>query len=782
MPPRASANRNRKGKNPPKKKNNNFQQHALQSDLSSNPSDTLQTIINDLDLSYDSSLGTLQGDAMFSRPLDYKLLAVKKLLEKLISEVEKGIKVDSDLLIKIDSDLKLVGKQQLDDNTSSQSGSTVSGLKDDSLAGLNSSTKDRKRVRDESDDDDIDTNRKSNAQTSTGAANHDTISARKDKTINIDDDEDDNFTGGGEGDDTNGAGDDDHDDDDDDDDEYGTVRPPKTKRRRIIIKTNGERKEITPDFERLNGGKNDTKIKIEHPSKRALDSDDDGEGGSDIEIQSVKRENNGKGTDRFVPSVYEGKEDITFPIEEILKPVEEALNLYDDELNKKTAKSDHEYLKRKYAVEVYPEHDLKDLLPGEIPMTDFSTAKPVTNQIAFTSFQAYTDPFFRNFNDEDLKLLKTKCILSSNLPKDYNEKVTPYEIPKLGALYSDVWYEDDIKSGLIKPDQGTPNFSAKEQMVLNMKNLVEPKGSSSDITNDVLETEYISCGPLTSRLLSALIKDETEDGSGANVGGNSVDLTDDDVVEGTTIAAESSSSSSALADQQGWKSSFINTDYKTLDERLKRELKYIGVFMNVEQTLNDPNFNQDWMESKEDDEISNELRKLQQELKKVQACNIKRKKKLVPLVEEQIAWQEYLSILEDLDKQVEQHYRRRINVTPKKSKKRGPGAHHHHANNKTSNGGDKDDSQHLVTSSSFKSLLEKRSKWITKIGPLFKSQLEMRRMPKESIFKDLNLSENMNDGDEDQEDQEDQEDVDVLGNNNNENGGAPQSENLGDIE
>ncbi|KAH3686114.1 hypothetical protein WICPIJ_002910, partial [Wickerhamomyces pijperi] len=116
-------------------------------------------------------------------------------------------------------------------------------------------------------------------------------------------------------------------------------------------------------------------------------------------------------------------------------------------------------------------------------------------------------------------------------------------------------------------------------------------------------------------------------------------------------------SSSALADQQGWKSSIIKTDYKTLDERLKRELRYIGVYMNVEQMLNEPGFDQDWVQNREDDEIARELRHLQKELKEVQARNIKRKKMIIPIVEEQIAWQEYMSILEDLDKQVEQHYR-----------------------------------------------------------------------------------------------------------------------------
>ncbi|GMF12994.1 unnamed protein product [Ambrosiozyma monospora] len=91
----------------------------------------------------------------------------------------------------------------------------------------------------------------------------------------------------------------------------------------------------------------------------------------------------------------------------MLDPAVEALHLFNDEKAKKEAPNVHEYNKKKFAVAEYPPSDLKDLLPGEIPLTDFSGNKP-SNQIAFTSFQTYVDPFFRNYNDEDLRFLKTK--------------------------------------------------------------------------------------------------------------------------------------------------------------------------------------------------------------------------------------------------------------------------------------------------------------------------------------------------------------------------------------
>ena len=142
---------------------------------------------------------------------------------------------------------------------------------------------------------------------------------------------------------------------------------------------------------------------------------------------------------------------------------------------------------------------------------------------------------------------------------------------------------------------------------------------------------------------------------------------------------------------------------------------------------------------------------------------------IVPVVEEQMAWQEYISILEDLDKQVEQSYRRRISVTPKKSKKKGSSSGSHHSG---SGGGSGSSSGHhdllthqAVANSGFRALLDKREKWIEKIGPLFPSTLEMRRMPKTDIFKDLENvvveddDDNKNDDDEDDEDDEDEEQV-----------------------
>ncbi|QPG74907.1 hypothetical protein FOA43_002245 [Brettanomyces nanus] len=533
----------------------------------------------------------------------------------------------------------------------------------------------------------------------------------------------------------------------DDEDEVGP--PVKRRRRSIILTANGLRREITPNIA---------------DSEEEEEEEETTDGGS---IAKKEAELEDSDDVHFLPSVYAHKPNPNFPIREMLKPAIEQLDLYDDEKAKEESSDEREYLKQKLAVTDFPQSDLKDYLPGEIPTKDLSVNRP-TNQVAFNSFQNYVEPFFRNFTDEDVSFLRQNGVFISHLPKDFDDKRDTFEIPGLGPWYGDVWKEEERISGEMNGEQVlSGNYiseiraSAQKRMDLRMHELTAARGSAEALDNNALEgEEQVSCGPLTSRLLSAIVgeeefvrhkEEEQEQATGIPV---YQDLSNSGGPKG---------SSSELPGERAFQSEYTGTDYKTLDDRLKRELRYIGVYMNVQQTLDDPGFEQDWSQKKEDDEICCEMRKLQKQLKEVQKRNIRRKKVMIPIIEEQIAWQEYMSVLEDLDKQVEQHYRRRINVTPRKSRKRAL----HHKDKDITNDHKEDSINHLVTSASFQSLLAKRAKWIEKIGPLFKSQREMRRMPDESIFKNMN-EEDENDGEEGEDiegdgEDEDDDDDDVLG-------------------
>ncbi|CCF56901.1 hypothetical protein KAFR_0B06050 [Kazachstania africana CBS 2517] len=444
-----------------------------------------------------------------------------------------------------------------------------------------------------------------------------------------------------------------------------------------------------------------------------------------------------------------------------------ALGLYSEEGLESTG---NDYLKKKYHVASYPTNDLKKLLPGELPDMDFSCPKP-TNQIQYNTFLSFVDNFYRDLNDDDTKFLKSKYILPLKLQVDktYDPDVTPFVIPKLGPLYTDTWFKEDS-------NQKKANTSPPP---LNDPTSIFPRKSASDINDFVLETEDVSCGPLVSRLLSAILKEDGNDANNKDVAINatndhslhnnikqentdnlemdSYERTPSESTVHTPISEideqmtkfHNNGTTSNLTTDPGWNLDTINLDYPTFEERLKRELKYVGIYMNMPKDENNPNGDElDWLNGREDDEISAELRELQNSLKNVTVKNQSRKESLLPLLEVQLAWQEYSSILDDLDKQIDQAYIKRVRV-PKKRKK-------HHGLTTVTAGTASQIAQQKAANSSLRALLDKRLRWITKIGPLFREPEVMKRIPEESVFRDM-----------DQEEDEEDEEADVFSPNTN---------------
>jgi hypothetical protein len=66
----------------------------------------------------------------------------------------------------------------------------------------------------------------------------------------------------------------------------------------------------------------------------------------------------------------------------------------------------------------------------------------------------------------------------------------------------------------------------------------------------------------------------------------------------------------------------------------------------------------DW-DSREDDEVCAEMRKLQKELKDQVKINVNRKTKLLKVVEGQLQYEQYKHILDGLDGQVEHGFLKR---------------------------------------------------------------------------------------------------------------------------
>ncbi|EMR10730.1 hypothetical protein PNEG_00880 [Pneumocystis murina B123] len=328
--------------------------------------------------------------------------------------------------------------------------------------------------------------------------------------------------------------------------------------------------------------------------------------------------------------------------------------------------SDPQKLKQYLGVSYFPTVDLSDKLPGEPVNEDFSKVKAPT-QISISTYYAYLDSFYRPFSEEDLLFLK-----------DEEEELTTYMIPPLGIFSENSWASEDL-NGMI-----SSNFSLSSI----------PYGSPDQLTDEHLFTEEISCGPLLERLLSGILKEDV--------------LDEEQKIEEDEKDTDLYNS--------GWKIPTIKLDYHNFEERLKKELKYIGI-------LGDDDIN--W-NNREDDEISSNLRSLQSQLRHQCAINSARKSKLRELVKEHLAYQEYSIILNDLNKQVEQAFLKRSRSIEVK-KKRVIG----------SIGSSDSGLGRIGLSNHIQTLLERRKKWVEKVGSIFTPIEKYTRLPTNTIYDDL---------------------------------------------
>ncbi len=142
-----------------------------------------------------------------------------------------------------------------------------------------------------------------------------------------------------------------------------------------------------------------------------------------------------------------------------------------------------------------------------------------------------------------------------------------------------------------------------------------------------------------------------------------------------------------------------------MDERIKQELRHIG-FLPLEG-----NFEGEY-DGAFDDEVAARLRLLQGRLREHMLVNGARKARLAELVRERMAHQEYQTILEDLDSQVQAAYLKRTRTMGKSKKTKRPGG---------AGGG-----SHFVGGAAgtarpgigdmTKTLMERRRRWIDTIG------------------------------------------------------------------
>lgn len=308
-------------------------------------------------------------------------------------------------------------------------------------------------------------------------------------------------------------------------------------------------------------------------------------------------------------------------------------------------------------------------------------------------------------------------------------------MPRRGKRhYSEVWAEEDGSLGRDTPedDRLSPN---------------QPRGSLDQMDDDIAETDQISSGPVLSRLLSTMrfehraspSEDKTQMNGVVNGNGDS-SLTNCDLPNGISHESgpfdEASSgkvlpSATSLPSSERGPANPPSLTHAQVDERLKAELRHLGFLAPDSEPDYDAHY---------DDETAERLRYLQAELRKTSILNGARKQRVLDMAQEQMAYQEYATILEDLDGQVQQAYLKRTRTLgkSKKNTKRpggaGGGSHAIHGGASADGGVSKPG-----IGDAARQLMNRRAQWEEKIGPLFRGDIRRVRGKGESIFTDADM-------------------------------------------
>jgi transcriptional adapter 3 len=238
--------------------------------------------------------------------------------------------------------------------------------------------------------------------------------------------------------------------------------------------------------------------------------------------------------------------------------------------------------------------------------------------------------------------------------------------------------------------------------------------------------DIVSAGPLAERVLSALVEEKisSEDKDQPDKDGDAVNSLDTN------------------GGGQSWRVAVSKADYASFEERLKGELKYIGLLTLPDDSLGisteDGAIN--W-NNREDDEICQELRKLQKQLRQQSLENDARKMILEKKVEEQLAYQEYATILDDLDKQVGDAFNKRTkSIKAKKKRSIGGAGGGSSAGTQPSGFAGKSIEKPGIGESA-RAIIERRRRWIEKVGPVFRPIEKFIRVPTTqeggNIYEDL---------------------------------------------
>ncbi|KAI0093838.1 histone acetyltransferases subunit 3-domain-containing protein [Irpex rosettiformis] len=258
---------------------------------------------------------------------------------------------------------------------------------------------------------------------------------------------------------------------------------------------------------------------------------------------------------------------------------------------------------------------------------DFSKAKQ-PSQVLITTFYTSIEPWLRPIKEEDIGFLEHT-----------DDKVEPFIMPKLGRHYSEVWEEEDIANyGKALP--GTAAVRSGVTLPGSSSMAPLPRWEPSQLQEKDLLTEERGHGPLTERLVSAMIPMQN--------------ATEWKGVKAAEEAMEGRPGTNGAAAQ----AARDKMNVADLEERVRNVMRFHGFLNEVP----------DYSEAV-DDPIATALRHAQAELRKVVAINKTRRARLAAIARDRLGYQFYLEDREDLDKCISNLY------TKLQKKSEGPKSH-----------------------------------------------------------------------------------------------------------
>ncbi|ORX33921.1 histone acetyltransferases subunit 3-domain-containing protein [Kockovaella imperatae] len=254
---------------------------------------------------------------------------------------------------------------------------------------------------------------------------------------------------------------------------------------------------------------------------------------------------------------------------------------------------------------------------------DYSNVKAPT-QVAFTTFWSGVEPYLREIREDDLAMLNFKA----DAPESY-------EIPPRGRHYTEIWDEEDGLPAGTTPRYPVPNLRqghTASHGALSIPHYVP----SAEMRDENLVDEQRGLGSLTERIVAAVVGDKTTSKYVRRA------------VSGREVDEEASSDEPT------------RMDVVNMEDRMKKELRAVMLLGDNEE------FD---AQARDDDEVTSALRQCQRLLYLQTSINEARKSRLAEIARQRLAYGDYTSALDGLEKSIESSWARRVKkfgLTPKK--------------------------------------------------------------------------------------------------------------------